>query len=499
MEMGRRSSNQDDKVWLPSEVRNGGLPVKAPDLVVAWRPGGKWQVLSLSAALGALLKLSPEDARGRVLDSLFGEAVPPLQDLARDAAERDLALDDVRVRFGESVVLVAEVVPSGLTGDLRSRVVAFNFSRAPAAEEEPLARFGMVGLSPAIREVFRKISLYAPTDAAVVITGETGTGKELVARGLHDQSLRNDGPYVAVNCSAISEELLESELFGHEKGAFTGALRSHRGRFERADGGTLFLDEIGDMPLHTQAKLLRVFEAGVIERVGAEGETRIDVRIVAATNLPLEKAVGQGRFRADLYHRLSVLRIHLPPLRERTEDIPVLVAHFLRLFSRKYQRRIHRLTPEAVELLQSYLWPGNVRELRNVLERVFVETQSEVIGARAFREWIRERHEFEPGHWDRSGSRFSPGPAVVMPYPLPVRQQNSVAEQDQVLDAEYSPVHARYRRSTTPLHLSPEEIRRAVHAAAGNLASAARLLGVHRASLYRYLKKLGLSRTDLKG
>ncbi|MEZ4601371.1 MAG: sigma-54 dependent transcriptional regulator [Syntrophotaleaceae bacterium] len=495
--MGSKDSEQKQQLRLPSEIQAGGLPVKAPDLIVVGPVGAKWQVLNVSGGLAEWLNISPDDSRGRFLASLFPETVPPLEDLAREVADRDQALNDIRVRFGDSLVLCAEVVPGGLTEDLRKRVVAFNFSRPPAAEEEPVAQFGMVGISPAIREVFRKISLYAPSDAAVVVTGETGTGKELVARGLHDRSLRNDGPFVAVNCSAISEELLESELFGHEKGAFTGALRRHQGRFERADGGTLFLDEIGDMPMHTQAKLLRVLEEGTVERIGAEHETRVDVRIVAATNLQLEKAVGQGRFRADLYHRLSVLRIHLPPLRERPEDIPALVDHFLRMFSRKYNRRIYRLTPEAIELLQAYLWPGNVRELRNVLERVFVETRSDVIGGRAFREWILERQDFEPGSWERYPSRINPGPALVMSWPLAEDQRN-LNGQGQVLEAEFSPVPARRRRSTIPLCLSHDEIKRAFRAAQGNLSSAARMLGVHRASLYRYLKKLGLSRQDLE-
>ncbi len=484
-----------------SQVLNrsdGGLPVKAPDLVTIERPGGKWQVLSVSSALSSLLKITSNEARDRFLHSLFPESVPPLEDLAKDAADRDLKMVDVRVRFfgSDSDIFSTEVLPAGLSEDLRSRIVSFNFFRTSFSQEEPLVQYGMVGISPAIREVFRKIALYAPSDAAVVITGETGSGKELVARGLHDRSLRNDGPYVAVNCAAISEELLESELFGHEKGAFTGALRSHLGRFERADGGTLFLDEIGDMPLQTQAKLLRVLEEGTIERVGAEKEKRVDVRIIAATNLLLEKAVGKGRFRPDLYHRLSVLRIHLPPLRERREDIPPLVTHFLRLFSRKYQRQIHRLTPEALALLESYLWPGNVRELRNVLERVFVETQSEIIGARAFSEWVRERQDFEPGYWGRFDSRNS-SPAVVMPYPL-TRSQTGAESEGQVLDAEFSQVNARYRPSTAPLNLTFDEIKRAYRAAGGNLTAAALLLGVHRASLYRYLKKLKLSRQDLE-
>jgi DNA-binding NtrC family response regulator len=422
-------------------------------------------------------------------------------ELARDVATGDVPLRDVRVRFpgGGRPVMVTEAA-TGLSEDFSRRTVYFHFRPLSSSEKgQAIVHHGMVGASPIMREVFRKIALYAPADASVVVTGETGTGKELVARALHDSSLRRDGPYVAVNCSAISEELLESELFGHEKGSFTGALRTHRGRFERADGGTLFLDEIGDMPLHTQTRLLRVLEEGVVERVGAERERCVDVRVVAATNVPLEQAVGRGRFRADLYHRLSVLRIHLPALRERSEDIPALVDHFLRQFSRKYRRTIHRLTSEAITLLQSYLWPGNVRELRNVLERVFIETRSEAIGARAFREWVRERQAFSSGQWDNTESGSMPRPAVMLSHPLASPQAESILAVDKVLDAEYASDRIASRRSTRPVNLSETAIRRAYQTADGNLAAAARLLGIHRATLYRYLKKLDICRDDLQG
>ncbi len=285
------------------------------------------------------------------------------------------------------------------------RQVSFYFRQPPAGlarRHEPSSRFGLVGNSPGMQEVFRKIVLYAETDASVVVTGETGSGKELVARALHEQSPRRNHAFVSVNCSAISPELLESELFGHEKGAFTGAVRSHKGRFERADNGTIFLDEVADMPESAQVKLLRVLEEGLLERVGSERPLQVDVRVVAATNVPMERAVQQGQFRADLYHRLAVLRIHLPALRQRLEDIPLLVEHFLGTFRRKYGRNVDRLTSEAMLLLRAYLWPGNVRELRNVLERVFIESQSEVIGARAFREWVNERQDFSPGDWGPS-------------------------------------------------------------------------------------------------
>ncbi len=476
-----------------SENNHHILPAPIPDLVVENRTG-EWRVLRLAPRLAHLAGVSPEDARGRSLDRVFRGTAPPLSELASEVDSRERSLDGIHVRFPgeERRLLYAEIRPGGLTEDYKGRMVTFVF-RAREATAEKVSFRGIVGVGPGIREVFRKITLYAPSDASVVITGETGAGKELVARALHEGSPRNRFPFVAVNCSAISEELLESELFGHEKGAFTGAVRTHRGRFERANLGTLFLDEIGDMPLYTQSKLLRVLEEGRIERVGAEEEHRVDVRVVCATNIPLEQAVGRGRFRADLYHRLSVLRIHIPPLRERPEDIPLLVEHFLAHFSRKYSRRIERLTPEALSLLQSYLWPGNVRELRNVLERVYIETQAEVIGARAFTEWIRERQDFTPGDWGLESLERRRVEPVVPPYPL--YSASLLNSGKGILEIE---TLSGKSRSTRPAGLNKEKIRRAYDAAGGNIAGAARLLGVHRATLYRYLEKLGLSREDLR-
>ena len=197
------------------------------------------------------------------------------------------------------------------------------------------------------------------------------------------------------------------------------AVRSHRGRFERAHSGTLLLDEIGDMPVRLQVKLLRVLEEGVVERVGGEREIPVDVRLEAATNMPLELAVQAGTFRADLYHRLAVLRIHMPPLRQRSEDLPLLVAHFLDLLNQKYHRHVRRLTPDALALLAGYAWPGNIRELRNVLERVYVETVGEVIGRKAFDEWVEERAQFSPGAWNVEARQTSLAerPVLIPPYP----------------------------------------------------------------------------------
>ncbi|MGL6094384.1 MAG: sigma 54-interacting transcriptional regulator [Fimbriiglobus sp.] len=230
----------------------------------------------------------------------------------------------------------------------------------------------LVGHSPALEAVARQIDLVAPTDAAVLILGESGTGKELVAREIHRRSRRAGRPLIKVNCAAVPRELYESEFFGHAKGAFTGALRDRVGRFELADGGTLFLDEVGEIPLELQAKLLRVLQEGELERVGEERTRRVDVRVVAATNRDLRSESEAGRFRQDLYYRLSVFPVEVPPLRKRKDDIPLLAEHFLAAISRKVGRRTPPLTLAAVQRLQQYDWPGNVRELQHVVERAVI-------------------------------------------------------------------------------------------------------------------------------
>ncbi len=238
------------------------------------------------------------------------------------------------------------------------------------APDAPLPE--IVGTSPAMREVYRLIRLAAPSRASVLLVGETGTGKELAARAVHRLSLRADGPYVRVNCGALAESLLESELFGHVKGAFTGAIENKTGRFEAAHGGTIFLDEISSMSHKLQVKLLRVLQEQEFERVGETKTVRVDARVVAATNVLLEDEIKEGHFRDDLYYRLNVVPIYLPPLRERREDIPGLARHFLEKHSVENRRDPPALTPEAVRLLQEHDWPGNVRELENYMERAVV-------------------------------------------------------------------------------------------------------------------------------
>jgi two-component system, NtrC family, nitrogen regulation response regulator NtrX len=239
-------------------------------------------------------------------------------------------------------------------------------------KERIQSRYEIVGRSYAIRAVIDKIEKVAGTPARVLITGENGTGKELVARAVHSQSTRKDGPFIEVNCAAIPGELIESELFGHMKGSFTGAVADRPGKFEQANGGTLFLDEVGDMSLAAQAKVLRVLQDGVVTRIGGAKQVSVDVRVLAATNKALEAEIAEGRFREDLFYRLNVVPIHVPPLRERREDIPSLVAHFIEVLTKREGVAPKAIAPEAVQGLQEMDWPGNVRELRNTIERLLI-------------------------------------------------------------------------------------------------------------------------------
>ena len=240
----------------------------------------------------------------------------------------------------------------------------------------------VIGKSPAMRHLLSMISAIAPSEATVLITGESGTGKEVAARLIHANSNRRKGPYVAVNCAALSETLLESELFGHEKGAFTGAEKRREGRFLAADKGTIFLDEVGEIPLAMQVKLLRVVQERELQRVGGDQTIRVDVRILAATNRDLKREVEEGRFRQDLYYRLNVVSLQLPPLRERGEDIPLLAMHFLNAFAQRNAKIVKGFTPAAMDRLLKYAWPGNVRELENAVERAVVLLIGEYVSER---------------------------------------------------------------------------------------------------------------------
>ena len=315
-------------------------------------------------------------------------------------------------------------------------------------------RLTMVGDSSQMTALREQVAMAAPTNGRVLIFGENGTGKELVARTIHTLSRRRTGPFVEVNCAAIPEELIESELFGHVRGAFTGAVADRQGRFEAAANGTIFLDEIGDMSLKTQAKVLRVLQEQVMERVGSTQPVRVDVRVLAATNKDLPAAIKSGQFREDLYFRLNVIPIFVPPLRSRQADIPLLADHFMSGFAREYGRRAKTLSPEAVRELQRYPWPGNVRELRNVIERLMIMVQDETIG------------DADVAFLNRD---------VITPH-VPV-----------ATGGDLLPLHAARDR------FEQQYILRVLAAQQGNMSRTAEALGVERSNLYRKMRAFGLT------
>ena len=277
---------------------------------------------------------------------------------AYDFVEKPFDFEKLRVRIGKALETV----------NLKREVRA---TRSREQSRYDLTR--IVGETPPMREVLEMVRRIAESDATtVLLQGESGTGKDLVARAIHYQSRRAARPYLEINCTSLPETLIESELFGHEKGAFTDARAAKKGQFELADGGTVFLDEIGDMPLSTQAKLLKVIENKTFKRLGGVRDVLVDVRIVAATNKELEAAVAEGAFRKDLYYRLKVFPIHLPPLRERRADIPLLAAHFIELFNREFKKQVQGIAADAEAMMMEYDWPGNVRELKNVIERAVI-------------------------------------------------------------------------------------------------------------------------------
>jgi two-component system nitrogen regulation response regulator NtrX len=327
--------------------------------------------------------------------------------------------------------------------------------RALRAENRRLRRpwtLPIVGRSPALERLLREIEQAGPTAARVLIQGEHGTGKELVARALHDASPRREMPFVAVNCAAIPEELIESELFGHERGAFTGATQSRRGRFEEAHGGTLFLDEVGDLSARAQTKLLRVLQEGELSRVGGSRVITVDARVIAATNRDLAARAHSGEFREDLFFRLAVVPISVPPLRERPEDIPQLVEHFAAQLARETGGAPRRFTATAVELLQRHPFPGNVRELRNLVERLLIMTPVATIGPEQVRAVLPRAEASE------TGTRLG----------------------DAVRDFERRQIEA------------------ALQAAGGSMTQAAARLGLERSHLYKKMKKLGVRSEPLE-
>ncbi len=246
---------------------------------------------------------------------------------------------------------------------------------------ELIGQYRMVGQSSAMKKIFNQIDFVAPTDSTVLITGETGVGKELIARAVQLKSKRSTKPFIRINCAAIPETLIESTFFGHKKGSFTGAVKDQPGKFELADGGTIFLDEIGELPVQAQAKLLNVLQDGEIETIGATESKKVDVRVIAATNKDLNALMAEKKFREDLFHRLNVFHIHVPPLRERIKDIPLLVDHYLKFYAEEYNKKILGISPEGLNILLEYDWPGNVRTLKNILSRAVMFARSNIISS----------------------------------------------------------------------------------------------------------------------
>lgn len=374
------------------------------------------------------------------------------------------------------VVKLKEIVGNALKAahDMRQIV-----SYQPLLESEDYES-GIVGRSEPMQQVFKMIGQVAGTDATALITGESGTGKELVARAIYHHSNRSEQPFLAVNCAAIPEQLLESELFGHERGAFTGATLQRIGKFEQCNGGTIFLDEIGDMTPATQTKILRVLQSGTFERVGGNTPIRVDVRIIAATNKPLEEAVAAREFREDLFYRLNVVRIHIPPLRERREDVRLLVNYFLKKFARNEKTPPKSISSGVVKALEAYHWPGNVRELENIVRRALVVAKGDAILLSDLPQEIASQ----------SSSQSTAAPISTAPTAAGDAGATDVVALARKL--------FQWARKDPKLKLIPtverELVLQALKETSGNQVQAAKLLGITRATLRKRIEKFGIQR-----
>jgi two-component system nitrogen regulation response regulator NtrX len=429
-----------------------------------------FRVREAGSGRGALAEVQTEEPDAVLMDLYMGEetgleALPKLKEAAPDLpvvmmSGRASLSDAVKAtKLGAFHFIEKPLSPEAVLLTLRSALELRKTRELNRALQEELgAGDEMVGRSAAMEAVRGLIARVAPTDARVLITGESGTGKEVVAGAIHRRSPRAGGPFIRLNCAAIPRDLVESELFGHEKGAFTGATERRRGRFELASGGTLFLDEIGDLSLEAQAKLLRALEAGEIERVGGSEVIPVDVRILAATNKDLRAEVAAGRFREDLFFRLNVIPIHLTPLRERRDDIPPLVEHFLLRNRQRTGLRPPRIAPAAMEALVRHGWPGNVRELANILERLTILHAGGEVSAAELRGTLTGASPAPTG----DGGAY--------------RDDDERALPDRLDD---------YERLL---------LAGALDAADGSVAEAARKLRTDRANLYRRMRRLGIDR-----
>jgi two-component system nitrogen regulation response regulator GlnG len=439
-------------------VLTTGRADEAPEIVARERPDAVIMDIHTPgmSGLDALEIIKQREARVPVI-IITGYGT---MDTAIEATKRGAF--DYQLKPLEPEVMLQLVERAVAAGQSMHREVALGST--PATQKSD----AILGQSPAMQELFKMIGRVAPTDATVLIRGESGTGKELVARAIYQHSRRNQSPLVVVNCAALPEALLESEFFGHERGAFTGAVARRIGRFEQARGGTIFLDEIGEMSLHTQAKLLRVVQHREFEPLGSNETIKADVRILAATNRDLEAAIAAGRFREDLFHRLSVVTLHLPPLRERWNDVTLLVEYFLQRFAAELGKGSPSITAEAKDLLATYRWPGNVRELENCLQRLAIVCQGRAIEAADIKQAIQASLQAEAGEQKLQSliqglvSRYLDSFSAQQSQPLLVEQ--------------------------VELQLLKESLQRAQ----GNQTLAAKLVGLPRSTFYARLQKFGL-------
>ncbi len=427
-----------------------------------------YQVETVSNPLKTMDVLAAENFDCVLLDV----AMPGINglDLMRQIADKYPLLPVVMISGESSIPIAVEAIHQGaydfLEKPIETKRLLLTIHKA--VEKKTLSyeknvllqqiseTYSMVGQSPAIQKVFRKISSYADTDLKVLITGETGTGKELVARALHHNSKRNGKRFEVINCASIPSELIESELFGHVKGSFTGAIRDHTGKFEMANGGTLFLDEIGDMDLRMQAKLLRVLEDGRFQKIGGNTLIETDVRIISATNRNLQKMIAEGTFREDLYHRINAVEINIPPLRERKSDVKPLAEFFLKKYARTYNKKLFEFSPQALQLLHEYDWPGNIRELQNIVHKIAVLSTQSIVSAPT----VSLALELNPS-----------GEAAL---------SASMLLKDKVALVE------------------KEHIAYVLTISGGKLNKAAELLGIERTTLFKKMKKYGIERVGFE-
>ncbi len=491
----------------------GRLPDRNADLADRLRSGGGYRVTETAAGEKTLRLLKgeaccelivvgePEDISPRGLLGGLGRRFPDLSAilLLPEPDRRSILRDPYLDLSGRPSPDVVDVIDGLLTGGESERT------------DEGEVR--LVGSGRAMERVRQTVHQVAPTLITVFLTGESGTGKDVVARMIHAESGRRKKAFIAVNCAALPEGILESELFGHEKGAFTGAISRRAGRFELADGGTLFLDEIGEMPVQTQAKLLRVLEEKRFLRVGGVKDVTVDVRLIAATNSDLETAVEEGRFREDLYYRLNVIQIHLPPLRERREDIPDLVRTFAAGAGADHGIEPIRFEPDALDYLASYHWPGNIRQLRNMIEKITILERGNVIDLEGVTRFLGER-------FSRSRNLPVPSPGrtegaereliyqtllairrdlaelrgefrTERGFPPPYREGRAdrFGSEAEVVELDETPEPS---GSRTAAEFEAEAIRRALHESGGNRRKAAEILQIGERTLYRKIKKYGL-------